>query len=222
METQTARIGKPVEDTAQANPGLKPPVRDFGEGPATPPPLAAHQFSKVPVVRPQFKLTVNDPGDQYEDEADQVADQVMSDPGPASDSSPAVQRQAPPDDDELQMKADSSFVQRAAEEDLKDSDVSGVVEQGLSGGGQPLDAETRAFMEDRFGHDFSQVRVHSDSAASESAHGVAAKAYTVGPDIAFKQGHYQPGSESGRELLAHELTHVVQQGGAARKEETEE
>jgi hypothetical protein len=189
----------------------------------------------VPVIRPQAKLTVNDPGDQYESEADQVAAQVMSAPASAPSSSvqrtgpedeelqmkpdPSIAQREAADDDELQMKADTSVLQRKGGDDLEDKDVSGVVDQGLSGGGQALDSDTREFMESRFGHDFSQVRVHSDSAASESAQGVAARAYTVGPDIAFKHGQYQPGSASGKELLAHELTHVVQQGGAARKEE---
>jgi hypothetical protein len=208
---------KPADVDSVTHPGLKPPAREFSRTSSAPPALQGHAFGKVPIVRPQAKLTVNDPGDQYESEADQVASQVMSAPAPAA--SAPVQRAAGPEDEELQMKPDNSTVQRKGAGDPEDGDVSGVVEQGLSGGGQTLDSGTRDFMESRFGHDFSQVRVHSDSAASQSAHGVAARAYTVGSDIAFKQGEYQPGSDSGKELLAHELTHVVQQGGAARKED---
>jgi len=84
---------------------------------------------------------------------------------------------------------------------------------GSRGGGQPLDAETRSFFEPRFGHSFTHVRVHTDTQAAESAAAVHALAYTVGGNIVFAAGRYAPGSQSGRRLLAHELTHVVQQGG---------
>jgi len=77
--------------------------------------------------------------------------------------------------------------------------------------GQPLDAGTRAFMEPRFGHDFSGVRVHADLRAAESAQAVNALAYTVGRDVVFGAGQYAPGTSAGRRLMAHELTHVVQQ-----------
>jgi hypothetical protein len=80
-----------------------------------------------------------------------------------------------------------------------------------SGGGAPLPTDTRADMESRFGHDFGDVRVHTDAAAHESARSVNAQAYTVGPSIVFQRGNYDPASESGRHMLAHELTHVVQQ-----------
>jgi Domain of unknown function (DUF4157) len=80
-----------------------------------------------------------------------------------------------------------------------------------SGGGSPLDEDTRADMESRFGHDFSDVRVHTGGKADESARSVNAQAYTVGSDIVFDSGGYDPSSDAGRHLLAHELTHVVQQ-----------
>ena len=90
-----------------------------------------------------------------------------------------------------------------------------------SGGGQPLDPATRAFMEPRFGHDFSQVRVHTDERAAESARAVNALAYTVGHQIVFGAGHYTPETARSKKLLAHELAHVVQQQaspvGLARK-----
>lgn len=82
----------------------------------------------------------------------------------------------------------------------------------LSGRGQPLPEATRAYMEPRFGVDFSQVRVHTDGAAAESARAVDALAFTVGRDIVFGAGRYAPESGPGRKLLAHELTHVTQQG----------
>ena len=86
----------------------------------------------------------------------------------------------------------------------------------LRGGGQPLSEFDRSFFESRFGYDFSQVRVHSDSRAAESAHVLKARAYTIGSDIAFGFREYAPGTLTGRRLLAHELTHVVQQKRVAR------
>lgn len=81
----------------------------------------------------------------------------------------------------------------------------------IGSGGSPLDTATRGDMESRFGQDFSDVRVHTDTTASESAKSVNAQAYTVGSDIVFQSGNYNPGSDSGKHMLAHELTHVVQQ-----------
>ena len=84
-----------------------------------------------------------------------------------------------------------------------------------NGGGQPLDAATREFFSARFGHDFANVRVHADAEAAESARALNALAYTVGRDVVFGAGQYAPGTRAGQQLLAHELTHVVQQSGAA-------
>ncbi len=86
-----------------------------------------------------------------------------------------------------------------------------IIYEVLQSTGQPLDPATRAFMEPRFGHDFSQVRIHADATAAESARAVSALAYTVGHDIAFDVARYSPRTLEGRCLLAHELTHVVQQ-----------
>jgi hypothetical protein len=87
-----------------------------------------------------------------------------------------------------------------------------IVHDVLRSPGQPLDGETRAFMEPRFGWDFSRVRVHTDALAGESARAVGALAYTVGNDVAFARGEFAPRSPAGRRLLAHELVHVAQQG----------
>lgn len=87
-----------------------------------------------------------------------------------------------------------------------------IVHEVLRSPGQPLDMETRAFMEPRFGHDFSHVRVHTDAPAARSARAINAMAYTVGEHVVFEGSHYAPRSISGRRLLAHELTHVLQQG----------
>ena len=88
-----------------------------------------------------------------------------------------------------------------------------IVNEVLRSTGQPLDSTTRAFFEPRFGHDFSNVRVHADSRAAESARAVNALAYTVGRDVVFGGGQHAPGTTMGRELMAHELMHVVQQSG---------
>lgn len=96
----------------------------------------------------------------------------------------------------------------AAEQDDAPSPVREVVG---SGGGDALDDATRTDMEARLGHDFGDVRVHTDANATESARSVNAHAYTVGNDVVFQRDRYAPGTDEGREMLAHELTHVVQQ-----------
>lgn len=92
------------------------------------------------------------------------------------------------------------------------SAVPPIVHEVLHSPGQPLDSSTRAFFEPRFGHDFSGVRVHTDEKAAVSADSVAAEAYTVGSHLVFGAGQYRPATEGGKHLLAHELTHVLQQG----------
>jgi hypothetical protein len=84
--------------------------------------------------------------------------------------------------------------------------------QVLRSGGQPLDRTTQGFMESRFGHDFSSVRVHTGGDAAASARSLNAHAYTSGNHIVFAANQYRPATEPGRRLLAHELTHVIQQG----------
>jgi len=108
---------------------------------------------------------------------------------------------------ELQRKTDSSETTSSA--------IPPIVDEVLNAPGQPLDANTRAFMEPRFGHDFSGVRVHTDPRAAESAEAVNAHAYTVGSDVVFAPGQYQPTTEAGNAVLAHELSHVVQQDGVS-------
>lgn len=93
--------------------------------------------------------------------------------------------------------------------------IAPIVREVLGSGGQPLDRNTRAFFEERFGHDFGRVRVHTDARAADSARAVNAYAYTVGQDVVFGAGRYEPATSAGKRLLAHELTHVVQQGNKA-------
>jgi hypothetical protein len=157
---------------------------------------------KTPDVTPatpgvQTSSLVSSPGDAHEIEADRVAGEVMR----MADAPPVSQR------------ADDALVHRSAAIAASPcSDVSASVARGTGGGGQTLDANTRAFMEPRFGRDFSGVRVHTGGAAAQSARELNAVAYTVGNDIVFGGGSYSPGTDGGRKLLAHELTHTVQQG----------
>jgi Domain of unknown function (DUF4157) len=105
----------------------------------------------------------------------------------------------------LQRMAGNSGVNSMLEEERSP------VHDVINSGGRPLDHEVRTDMEQRLGHDFSNVRVHDDSAAAASAQAVNAHAYTVGSNIVFQRDRYDPGSAEGRTTLAHELTHVVQQ-----------
>ena len=90
---------------------------------------------------------------------------------------------------------------------------SSLIEQATSGQGQPLDESTRALLEPKFGHSFGNIRIFADDHAAKSAQALHANAYTVGSNIVFNAGRYQPDSSDGQRLIAHELTHTVQQGG---------
>lgn len=121
--------------------------------------------------------------------------------------------------EECRKKRLAKTLQRAATQpstlNSQPAEVPPIVHDVLRSPGQPLDPGTRAYMEPRFGHDFSQVRVHTNSHAADSARAVDALAYTVGQNVVFGSGQYSPLSHSGRRLLAHELTHVVQQAQGA-------
>jgi hypothetical protein len=110
-----------------------------------------------------------------------------------------------------QQEENPNNLQRVATDSGSFEEVPEIVHEVLRSSGQPLDATTRSFFEPRFGHDFSQVRVHTDAKAAASARAVNALAYTVGRDVVFGAGRYRPGGNEGQHLLAHELTHVVQQ-----------
>ena len=162
----------------------------------------------------QAKLAVNQPGDQYEQEADRVADQIMRMAAPVT-----VQRKcsACAEEEKLQRKcAECEEEEKKTELHRKEADAGPQfappsVHQVLNSPGHPLDPATRAFMEPRFGFDFSQVRIHDDQRAADSAQAVGALAYTVGRDLVFGPGRHQPNHLLGQRLLAHELAHVVQQ-----------
>ena len=174
----------------------------------------------------QAKLKISEPGDIYEQEADRVAEQVMRMPDPrvsghAGDEeellqpklldehiTTVIQRQHEPDKEEEEELFQAKPVGPGARE--ISPDIASSI-NSLKGGGQPLSQAERNFFEPRFGYDFSNVRVHTGSKASESARSINARAYTVGHDVVFGAGEYAPDTSPGRKLLAHELTHQIQQ-----------
>ncbi|HEX8397448.1 MAG TPA: DUF4157 domain-containing protein [Pyrinomonadaceae bacterium] len=110
-----------------------------------------------------------------------------------------------------ECKNKQGALRRKSSDNSEHMEAPPIVHDVLRSSGQPLDQTTRAFFEPRFGHDFSKVRVHTDTLAGESAGAVNAAAYTVGRDIVFGRGHYAPNTVYGQQLMAHELTHVTQQ-----------
>jgi hypothetical protein len=167
---------------------------------------AGTMLARSPV---QAKLIVNAPGDQYEREADRVADAVMRVPAmpreetPGAELSPVVMTKPAPE-----YGGDGSF---AASEDFAHR------LQASQGRGRPLPSSLRETFETRFGTDFSGVRVHSETEAGQLSHAIQAQAFTRGSDIFLGAGNYAPGTAAGKRLLAHELTHVAQQGAAPPK-----
>jgi len=162
----------------------------------------------------QAKLIISAPGDQYEQEADRVAEQIMRMP----DTTLCLQRKcacggATVAGGSCQECSGRVQRQRGAISGNTASAVTApsIVHDALSLRGQRLDQSTRDFFEPRFGHDFSDVRVHTEERAAESARAVNALAYTVGHDMVFGSGEYAPATAQGKRLLAHELTHVAQQ-----------
>ncbi len=167
----------------------------------------------------QPKLVVNQPDDVYEREADGMADQVMR----MTDTSinhnsffksavSSIQRKRHHCEEEEKLHRKENSETETGGSDQLDSYVT-----SLGSSGQPLPATSRRFFEPRFGRDFSDVRVHADSVAAKSAHSINALAYTTGNNIVFNDGQFSPDSDSGKRLMAHELTHVVQQSSAISK-----
>jgi len=154
----------------------------------------------IPGVFFQPKLTINQPGDKYEQEADAMADQVMR---------ITVQRKCKHCEEEEKRihRKETDLVAPPVDEEFE------TYVSSLHGRGTVLPRSERDFFEPRFGYDFSNVRIHTGGEAAQSADRINALAYTSGNNIVFNAGQYQPGSENGKRLLAHELTHVVQQGG---------
>jgi len=175
---------------------------------------------------PQTKLRVSQPGDAYEQEADRVADMVMRTPGSegpqisrlAADAN-EVYRQTADEVEEVDTTHEADDDEIVPDEtgmpELKeDAAAPGPLHHIPRHGGRPLDSGIRDFMEQRFSSDFSHVQLHTDQDAADSADKLNAHAYTVGSDIYFNHGKYDPGTHAGQKLLAHELTHVIQQTGS--------
>ena len=183
-----------------------------GIGNQPPAGLVLQSASAAPGI--QAKLAISQPNDPYEQEADRVAEQVMRTPA----SPTLVQGKcacggiAGPTGECEECATKRKTLQRRATQQASESTAPPIVNQVLSSGnGQPLDTAIRAFMEPRFGQDFGHVRVHTGEKAAKSAQSIQAKAFTTGQDIVFGSGQFAPESAEGKRLLAHELTHVVQQ-----------
>ncbi|MEH2334322.1 eCIS core domain-containing protein [Nostoc sp.] len=237
-------------ESSQASPQAVPLVQPLHK------PLT-HDISRMSLHCPQAKLSISQPGDKYEQEADRVAQQVMQrmaqpvnrqsiQPEALPEESelqmkpmanfitPLMQRQEMPEEEELQMKSlDNSTLQRQeAPEDEEELQMKPMVQRRAEarmaaapdleasinqarGGGQAMADNIRHPMEVAFGADFSGVKVHTDGQSDQLNRSIQARAFTTGQDVFFRQGEYNPGSRGGQELLAHELTHVVQQSGGA-------
>jgi hypothetical protein len=172
-------------------------------------PRFGHDFSRVPVSSGagaiQAKLTVNAPGDIYEQEAERTAEQVMRMPEPRLQRACACGGSC--------SGCQTPATKAAAA--LGPDQAPPVVYEALSRPGQSLDPSASRCLGDRFGYDFSHVRVHTDTTAAAAARAVSARAFTVGRDIVFAADQYSPATSVGRRLLAHELTHVAQQTAPA-------
>ncbi|MEP7377630.1 MAG: DUF4157 domain-containing protein, partial [Chitinophagaceae bacterium] len=185
----------------------------------------------------QCKLTVGAPDDPFEREADEMADKIMRMP-----EQNFIQRKCShcEEEEKIQQKTYASFVQRKCahcEEEEKiqgkparsfiqrkesagtpvASDNANVQIKASSGRGNNMDATTLSFMENRFDTNFNDVKIHTNKEAIELNRELGAKAFTVGNDIYFNNQEYQPQSDHGKHLLAHELTHVVQQNGKIQR-----
>jgi hypothetical protein len=170
---------------------------------------AAVTGNQARIRRLQTKLIIGTVDDPLEKEADAAADQVMR------MAEPAVTQVTP-------VRVSRACAACEEKEEVRRSSVGSVegageapqsVTQVLKSFGEPLDTGLRVFFEPRFGADFSAVRIHHDERAAHSARDVGARAYAAGNDIVFGAGEYAPGKDAGRQLIAHELAHVVQQGG---------
>jgi len=165
----------------------------------------------------QPNLTVSSPADPAEREAEAVAEHVIEMDTPADSRANRGGEAGTADRDYPDAKVIPTVSARRSHRDTVPGGVGATVRNAISGGGKPLPARTREEFESRMGADFSDVLVHTGTAADDAARSINAEAYTMGADIAFANGNYDTKSTAGRKLIAHELTHVVQQGGAAAR-----
>jgi hypothetical protein len=162
--------------------------------------------SERAVVQPH--LQVSEPGDEHEHEAELAAEHVMRMPNPGTRGSRFTSNWL------TRKKTNQPTIDSASGDS---TNAPPAVSEALSSPTHGLDSATRGLMEQRFGHDFSDVRIHTDEVAARSADALAAEAYTVGSHVVFGAGRYDPASSDGQFLLAHELAHVVQQGSDVRR-----
>ena len=179
--------------------------------------------------RLQAKLRIGDPDDRYEQQAERVAEQVMRMPDPvASYGGPeAVQRMCSECEDEQLQRQELQRQPLEEEEELVQAkgppSRSGAIDQQAGdavrslSGGRPLTPAERGFFEPRMGASFDEVRIHDGAAAAASARSLKAQALAYGSNIVVDRAYYDIGTRAGRRLMAHELTHVMQQGGAGRR-----
>lgn len=201
-----------------APPSSPTPIAPVQTQVATPtPPAASNTIQTTPSVQGEIQELSQE--NEKENTPDSVFRKTKMYAPAQNDSSPAhqglIQRNIASPDLGTKEEPDEPAIMRkseapAAGNNSAPSIVSDVVQ---AGGGKPMDPNTSGFMESRFGHDFSNVRIHQDSKAAESARSINALAYTSGNNIVFDSGRYQPNTGEGRHLLAHELTHTIQQGG---------
>ncbi len=166
----------------------------------------------------QTSLQINAPGDKYEREADRVADQVMRMPAPVVQRKACSCGQLASLDGRCpECKKKNLGIQRMISGDASQTMAPSTGSQALQQPGRPLDHTTRSFMESRFGANFGEVNIHTGLQSIQMNRDLNAHAFTVGSNIYFNRGMYNPQSRAGKHLLAHELTHVVQQraGGHA-------
>lgn len=171
----------------------------------------------------QTKLRIGKPKDMYEQEADRVADQVMRMPVTDANQIPEIEEQIKTPDIQRTCaeceEEDEKLIQAKTDGDVtpKVTPARSYGIQSLQGGGRLLSESERSFFEPRFGENFSDVRVHNDEKAASLARSVNALAFTHGNDIYFNKGKYNPNSNQGKQLLAHELSHTIQQKGMVQK-----
>ena len=172
------------------------------------------ETTSAPIV--QRALQVSQPGDRWEREADEMADEVMrmQDPGLSDTRGWGVVQRCP--DGTCSPDDEAKHVMRLTDPSSATADSSGLTATALGrlGTGRPLSSGERAFFERRFNRDFSHVRINDTTEAAKTARSIQALAFTSGHRIALGAHSYQPGSRAGRRLLAHELSHAVQQGAA--------
>ncbi|BBC26483.1 DUF4157 domain-containing protein [Pseudanabaena sp. ABRG5-3] len=202
-------------------------------------PIQRKPYTRLAAVRAQrmstaiqAKLNIGAPNDKYEKEADATAAQVVKQINSPSQEKSVQRQESIEDEDQLQMKPEISTIQRqeSMEEENEELQMKSLVQrrggniavgdasqdlessiQQAKGSGQPLDPNLQTKMGQVMGSDFSGVKIHTDAQSDQLNQSIQAKAFTTGQDVFFRQGAYNPKSKEGQELIAHELTHVVQQ-----------